>query len=44
MREMLATGNYPNLARAYKEGVEDQESFEEGLGWLLDGIEREYGP
>jgi AcrR family transcriptional regulator len=43
MRQMLATGRYPHLARAYREGAEDAEPFEQGLRWLLDGIEREYG-
>ncbi len=43
MREMLATGRFPYLARANEESVDPQESFEEGLGWLLDGIERQYG-
>ncbi|WP_352231375.1 TetR/AcrR family transcriptional regulator C-terminal domain-containing protein [Actinomadura sp. NBRC 104412] len=43
MREMLASARFPYLARASEESVDSQESFEEGLGWLLDGIERQYG-
>ncbi|XVQ10441.1 TetR/AcrR family transcriptional regulator [Spirillospora sp. CA-255316] len=43
MRDMLATGRFPRLERAFNEGAEEQESFEQGLAWLLDGIEREYG-
>nr|BFE30981.1 TetR/AcrR family transcriptional regulator C-terminal domain-containing protein [Actinomadura rugatobispora] len=43
MRDMLATGRFPHLERAFKEGAEDQEPFEQGLTWLLDGIAREYG-
>ncbi|GAA2405835.1 hypothetical protein GCM10010191_12190 [Actinomadura vinacea] len=42
MHDMLATGSYPRLQRAHKEGMDDQEPFEQGLAWLLDGIEREY--
>jgi AcrR family transcriptional regulator len=43
MREMLATGRFPYLQRAFDEGVQEQESFEQGLTWLLDGVERECG-
>lgn len=43
IREMLSTGRFPHLEQAFNEAVEQQESFEQGLAWLLDGIERECG-
>jgi AcrR family transcriptional regulator len=43
IQELLATGEFPNLQQAAQAGVEPSESFEQGLKWLLDGIEREFG-
>jgi hypothetical protein len=43
VERMLATGDFPQLAR-YAEAAPDttaDERFERGLGWLLDGMERE---
>ncbi|WP_344949271.1 TetR/AcrR family transcriptional regulator [Actinomadura miaoliensis] len=43
VQQMIAEGDFPHLRRAMREGVPQQESFEEGLRWLLDGIERALG-
>ncbi|MBO2451586.1 TetR/AcrR family transcriptional regulator C-terminal domain-containing protein [Actinomadura barringtoniae] len=43
VQELLASGEFPTLKRAIDAGVAPRESFEEGLKWLLDGIEREFG-
>ena len=43
-REMIATGEFPRLARAADTDwdVRDDERFGLGLGWLLDGIAARY--
>ncbi|GAA4132174.1 TetR/AcrR family transcriptional regulator C-terminal domain-containing protein [Actinomadura keratinilytica] len=43
IQQMINEGDFPHLRRAMREGVPQQESFEEGLRWLLDGIERSLG-
>lgn len=44
-REMLATGEFPRLARVAENQWElhNEERFELGLAWLLDGIAARYG-
>lgn len=37
-RELSRTGDFPHLAPLLADGVPVQDSFEQGLGWLLDGI------
>jgi AcrR family transcriptional regulator len=43
-RRMLDSGEFPNLAPLLAEGLPPiEETFEQGLGWLLDGIARAHG-
>jgi AcrR family transcriptional regulator len=43
-REMLATGEFPRLARVAENQweLDNEERFELGLGWVLDGIAARY--
>ena len=44
-QQMLESGEFPNLAPLLREGTASIENdFEQGLGWLLDGIAAELGP
>ncbi|MBX6766378.1 MAG: TetR/AcrR family transcriptional regulator C-terminal domain-containing protein [Actinomadura rubrobrunea] len=43
VQKMIEEGDFPHLRRALRESVPQQESFEDGLRWLLDGIEQEFG-
>jgi hypothetical protein len=38
---IAASGEYPYLAPLLKAGLPVEETFERGLNWLLDGIERD---
>lgn len=44
-RRLMDSGDFPNLAPLLVEGPESdgEESFEQGLKWLLDGIARDHG-
>jgi AcrR family transcriptional regulator len=45
LSELLATGDFANVAPLLRGDVEvDDLDFEQGLRWLLDGIERAYAP
>ncbi|GAA0330572.1 TetR/AcrR family transcriptional regulator [Actinoallomurus spadix] len=43
VRTLLAEGTFPHLKPVLDAGIHDQDDFEQGLTWILDGIEREYG-
>lgn len=43
VRKLLETGEFPHLKPLFEAGVHGRENFEQGLNWLLDGIEHEYG-
>ncbi|MFD0685907.1 TetR/AcrR family transcriptional regulator [Actinomadura fibrosa] len=43
VRSLLESGEFPHLKPLLELGVLDQDTFEQGLTWLLDGIERDYG-
>ncbi|MCO5969273.1 TetR/AcrR family transcriptional regulator C-terminal domain-containing protein [Actinoallomurus soli] len=43
VRSLLAEGRFPHLKPVLDAGIPAQEDFEQGLTWILDGIEREYG-
>src|SRR5262249_54513599 len=40
VREFIANGEYPRLASLVGRKIETASDFDEGLSWLLDGIER----
>lgn len=42
-RSWLEDGHFQHLKPVLDAGIFGQASFEKGLNWLLDGIEREYG-
>jgi AcrR family transcriptional regulator len=42
-RELSRTGDFPHLAPLLADGVPTEDSFEQGLGWLLDGIALQHG-
>ncbi|MEV5746775.1 TetR/AcrR family transcriptional regulator C-terminal domain-containing protein [Actinoallomurus sp. NPDC052308] len=43
VRSLLADGRFPHLKPVLDAGIHAQEDFQQGLTWILDGIEREYG-
>jgi hypothetical protein len=44
LRHMLDSGEFPNLAPLLAEGLPQiEQTFSEGLQWLLDGIARAHG-
>jgi AcrR family transcriptional regulator len=45
MEQVVSGGDFPNLAPLLevRNPPDAEESFEQGLAWMLDGIEREYG-
>ncbi|MGI8336076.1 TetR/AcrR family transcriptional regulator C-terminal domain-containing protein [Actinomadura scrupuli] len=43
LENVAASGDYPHLEPILKNGLPDEQDFERGLGWLLDGIERDLG-
>jgi hypothetical protein len=43
LRAMVDSGEFPNLAPLLEEGLPElEETFEQGLEWLLDGIARDH--
>ncbi|MEU5876959.1 TetR/AcrR family transcriptional regulator C-terminal domain-containing protein [Spirillospora sp. NPDC047279] len=42
-RDLLASGEFPHLEDVFKRGIMGGQHFAQGLTWLLDGIERQYG-
>jgi AcrR family transcriptional regulator len=43
LTDIAASGDYPHLEPMLKTGLPDEQNFERGLAWLLDGIERDLG-
>jgi AcrR family transcriptional regulator len=41
LTQLVATGEYPHLARMLEAGRPEDDNFERGLRWLLDGFARE---
>ncbi|MFG1998679.1 TetR/AcrR family transcriptional regulator [Spirillospora sp. NPDC048911] len=42
-RDLIASGEFPHLRDVFSRGIYGGQHFEQGLTWLLDGIERQYG-
>ncbi|MFC4056047.1 TetR/AcrR family transcriptional regulator [Actinomadura syzygii] len=43
VRILMETGEFPHLKPLFDAGIVIQDDFEQGLNWLLDGIEHKYG-
>lgn len=43
VRQLVEQGELPHLKPFLETGLHCRDSFEQGLNWLLDGIEHEYG-
>lgn len=43
-QKLLQSGDFQHLKTVLRAGAHSEESFEAGLSWLLDGIERNFAP
>lgn len=43
VQSLMESGEFPYLRPLFEAGIYGKEDFDRGLGWLLDGIEHEYG-
>lgn len=43
VRRLMESGEFPHLKPLFEAGIYGRGNFEQGLNWLLDGIEHEYG-
>ncbi|WP_165964040.1 TetR/AcrR family transcriptional regulator C-terminal domain-containing protein [Actinomadura sp. KC216] len=43
IRALLESGEFPHLKPVFERGLYGRANFEQGLNWLLDGIEHDYG-
>ncbi|KAB2350841.1 hypothetical protein [Actinomadura rudentiformis] len=42
-RDLIFSGELPHLEDAFRRGICGEQHLEQGITWLLDGIERQYG-